>query len=157
MSAAAPTLADLDARAVALACRRGISFQAAKAKLVATEGISPPPAGAAISHDAPEPGVNPDPRRRVATRRQTAGNRGVPAPLPTPDPHDPRPGCCRFIHGDPKSPDWRYCNAKAVRGTSWCEAHYRAVYRQPGSIFNDDVRRAVLARRRTLGLAEGDR
>lgn len=151
----APILADLDARAVALACRRGISFQAARASLVATEGLSPPSAGAANGHDAPEQGVNPDPRRRAATRRHASGNRGVPAPLPAPDPHDPRPGGCRYIHGDPKSADWRYCPADAVPGTSWCAAHYRAVHVSPASITNDKTRQLVRARRHLLGIEEG--
>lgn len=157
MSAAAQTRDGIEARAVALACRKGISFQAAMERLVkdGPPGFSGVATGSTSpSQDAPQ-GVNPCPAGRSEDRRTYRGNPGNPAPDIPPDPHDPRPGCCRFIHGDPKSPDWSYCNAKAVRGTSWCREHYAAVYRPPEESRDPTTRRMIVERRRALGLEVG--
>jgi hypothetical protein len=39
------------------------------------------------------------------------------------------PSCCRFIKGDVKDPEHRYCGSKTVPGRSWCRHHYFVVYR----------------------------
>lgn len=107
-------------------------------------------AGAANRLDAPQ-GVNPCPAGRRSRRLDIHGNPGDPAPF---DPHEPRPGGCRYIHGDPHDPAWHYCQRDAVRGTSWCREHYHAVF-QPIDATRDPVTRRILRRRRrALGLAE---
>ena len=37
-----------------------------------------------------------------------------------------KPRHCRYPYGDRP---FRFCGCKAVEGTSWCEAHYRLVFR----------------------------
>jgi len=37
--------------------------------------------------------------------------------------------CCRFIKGDVRAGDHRFCGSKAIPGKSWCPGHYRVVYR----------------------------
>jgi len=41
---------------------------------------------------------------------------------------------CRFISGDPRVGDHKFCGAPSVEGKSWCSHHYKVVYR-------DDVRK----------------
>lgn len=37
--------------------------------------------------------------------------------------------CCRFIHGDPKKGDHRFCGAPTIPSKSWCQRHYKVVHR----------------------------
>ena len=39
---------------------------------------------------------------------------------------------CRWIHGDPKHPDWRFCGHDQVVGKSYCQWHLSASYRDNG-------------------------
>ena len=43
------------------------------------------------------------------------------------------PTGCRYIHGDPKTEDWLYCQDQQKRGSSFCEDHHTACYRVVGS------------------------
>lgn len=42
---------------------------------------------------------------------------------------DLTPRCCRFMAGDPITPDHKFCGARVVEGKSWCPSHYRVVFR----------------------------
>lgn len=35
---------------------------------------------------------------------------------------------CRFIHGDPKLPGWRFCNGPCAPDRPYCAAHWRKTH-----------------------------
>lgn len=41
---------------------------------------------------------------------------------------------CQFPHGDPKSPDFRFCGKPAKTGKPYCAEHYAVCYRKPGEV-----------------------
>lgn len=55
------------------------------------------------------------------------------APTPLGTSEAPDRSRCQFMHGDPRSPDRRFCAHPVVRGKSWCAFHYPIVYWKVGS------------------------
>jgi hypothetical protein len=43
------------------------------------------------------------------------------------------PRTCRWIDGDVREPDWRYCGQPTVAGRSWCAEHNARAYRRGGA------------------------
>jgi hypothetical protein len=37
---------------------------------------------------------------------------------------------CRWIDGDVRDPDWRYCDRQALTGRAWCAEHNARAYRR---------------------------
>ena len=82
----------------------------------------------------------------------------IPAPTPAPPPIvnlvELQPGSgatilsltermCRWPHGDPKQPGFRFCGKPAVNGTSYCSEHLKAAYQPPAPKRRDGERRAI--------------
>ena len=80
-----------------------------------------------------------------------------PAPVrvarpPEPPPEPPvvfkprKPTACCWPFGDPKSPDFRFCDATALEGRSYCQEHHARAYvprreRTPAELAADEARR----------------
>ncbi len=50
---------------------------------------------------------------------------------------------CRWPHGDPKQPGFRFCGKPAVEGTSYCAEHLKMAYQPPQPKRRDAERRAA--------------
>lgn len=130
-----------DADAVALACRLGISLQAARQRVAGHTGrdetggaagapSTPSPPAAAASGRRAVPS-NPVPAEAAPVEAgRGMGNRGKagnPAAL------SPRePVGCRWIDGNVPG-EWRYCQQPQVDGRAWCAEHAARVYPKGGA------------------------
>ncbi len=50
---------------------------------------------------------------------------------------------CRWPHGDPKKPGFRFCGKPAADGTSYCADHLKLAYQPPQPKRRDTERRAA--------------
>ena len=57
---------------------------------------------------------------------------------PTTGPETREPKGCRWIHGDVKSGNWHYCQCDLLPGTSWCEAHWKRMWKRRVPINESD-------------------
>ena len=106
--------------AVDLACRRGISLQAARKLLAQGETFAPgpvlqssvsPPATDVAGGAADQPSAGGD--------GEAPGRRLPPRSL---SPHDPVG--CRWIEGEPGHGPWRYCQHDQQPGSDYCPLHH---------------------------------
>ena len=50
---------------------------------------------------------------------------------------------CRWPHGDPKKPGFRFCGKPSAEGTSYCAEHLKMAYQPPQPKRGDTERRAA--------------
>lgn len=155
--------------AIALACRHGISLQAARARLAKSQRAAAPLPPAAAPREggaaplaslAPpdsEPGKPGGRGERPSVPNRSApavadvksapatpgiesagpDDRGAVGTAPVHDsdktgasPHPTDPVGCRWIDGDPRSPDWRFCQKATAPGRSYCPHHAERAYKR---------------------------
>ena len=103
-------------------------------------------------------------KEKKARPKPAAVSHSSPAPAPTPAPAVARtpvdnvvellPGggatilslterMCRWPHGDPKKPGFRFCGKPSADGTSYCAEHLKQAYQPPQPKRRDAERRAA--------------
>lgn len=68
-------------------------------------------------------------RTKRGVKQEGDGSNSLARPIrPNPYAKDFRPRRCRWIYGDPKHPDWEFCNRHQVAGSAYCDGHRHQAY-----------------------------